>query len=108
MAAPAVASRLPALVGKKVTAALVDGSSFEGDLFAFDPASGVCIFRQQYAHTFMKADYRVVPVASLTDAHAVGDGTVLPALRAISDKEMRERLAAALAAEELKLASRGA
>lgn len=66
-----------------------------GDVFAYDEASGLVVFRKQAAHTFQKADYNAVPAAAIAGIEVVGEGEILPPVAAISSEELTVRRALA-------------
>ena len=99
------------LLGHVLTVTLEGSAPFTATLYAIDGA--VLIFRASPAHTYLKAEYRLVPAAALA---ASGAGFVdggpstetLPAPRAATDGEAQRRLNDALALAARRAASRNA
>lgn len=105
MAAPAT---LAALCGQHVHVELTNGTSFSSDLLAMHPTLPFAAFRQEPAHTFVKAEYRLVPVASIKSYKAVGAGRPVPAFKPISNEEIKRREGEAAEAARRKIATLGA
>lgn len=90
MAAPAAADKAvewSALAGKSVRVTLIDGSAFAAVAFAASPDLPVWVFRSTAAHTFTRADYRLVPIASVKAVEVVGVAEPLPAFQTITEAE---------------------
>lgn len=112
---------LAAVVGKSVAVVLADGTSFVSDLLVAGGEGGggggeggpgggggaVAVFRKEPAHTYLKADYTIVPVAAIRSIEAVGAARPLPLLRTPSDDEVRGRLEDMRAAASRRIATRG-
>jgi hypothetical protein len=62
------------LVGAAVAVTLADGGSFRSVVFGVDEARDVAVFRQSPEHTYIKGNYRVVPLASIASVEALGAG----------------------------------
>ena len=71
-------------------------------MFAYCPQRRQLIFREQHAHTFQKADYRIVPVSALSeDPVEEGPAAVaIPDLCAITLQEQAAQMQRSAAAEE--------
>lgn len=102
----AAASPLASLVGRKVNVKLVGGDEFTSDLFALN--RGIAVFRAPPPHTYVKADYRLAPEASIvacTDAGA--PAAVPPKFRIVPPAERGAHVAASVHEEQTLLAKRG-
>jgi hypothetical protein len=104
-----MAAALHSLVGQHLAVTLTDGSSFDSDLLTVDDASGLVVFRQEPTHTYMKADYRLVPTHAIATAsvHPTIAARPIPAFRDVLDAELRDRDLSARDTAEKTLATRG-
>jgi hypothetical protein len=109
MAAPAAgdgAVEWATVAGKSVRVTLVDGSAFVGMGFAASPDLPLWAFRSAAAHTFARADYRLIPVAAIRGVEVLGAGEELPALQTISEAEAAANVKRAEEAALRRAASR--
>ena len=105
-------SRLLGLVGHSTKSSLVDGTSFQSDIFAVDAKGGVVIFRQESAHTYAKSTYNVVPFKALVGVEDLGEGTTARSMKMISpavgERKLQANMQAQIHAFNETKATRGA